>query len=366
MKKKILIVVGTRPNFIKVSRFKELAKTNHPELDVRIVHTGQHFNHQMSDVFFQQLNIQPDFFLEIPPSLPSTQMGNIMIRLEKLMDEEFFPELLIVPGDVNSTFAAALVANKKGIKLAHIESGLRSNDRSMPEEINRILTDEIADHYFITESSGVENLNAEAANGKLHFVGNTMIDTLVYFDEQIKQSSIMNELKIDGHPFILMTIHRPSNTDSKEDLKKLYDIISELNSKYKIVFPIHPRTVKRIEEFGLKSDFDGLGNLIATEALGYFEFQHLVLKAKLILTDSGGIQEESTFRQVPCLTLRNSTERPMTVVSGTNTLVSFDVGPIMNLIKDIEHESYKTGEVPELWDGNATKRILEIISTQIV
>ncbi|MBD3636694.1 MAG: UDP-N-acetylglucosamine 2-epimerase (non-hydrolyzing) [Crocinitomicaceae bacterium] len=362
MKKKILIVVGTRPNFIKITRFKDIAHQHYPNLEIKIVHTGQHFNYEMADVFFQQLHIQPDFFLEIPPTSPATQMGEIMIRLEKLIDETFYPDLMIVPGDVNSTFAAALTANKKGILLAHLESGLRSFDRNMPEEINRILTDEITDHYFITEPSGVENLTKENANGKMHFVGNTMIDTLVHFDTNIRNNQIASELALVNDPFILMTIHRPSNVDAESDLKKLIQLIEDVSSRYKIVFPVHPRTIQRLEKFNLKDRFEAISNLIITESMGYFEFQNLVLNASLIITDSGGIQEESTFRQVPSLTLRQNTERPVTVDSGTNQLVTFSVKEILSLIDQIEQGSYKKGSIPEKWDGKATERILKIIS----
>ena len=360
--KRILIIVGTRPNFIKVTQFKCVAE-DFDDLEVRIVHTGQHFDKNMSEVFFTQFGLQPDYFLNIGVGTPNTQMAKIMLGLEDLIQNQYAPDLLVVPGDVNSTFAAALTANKMGIKLAHLESGLRSFDRDMPEEINRILTDEIADHYFITEQSGVDNLKKEMKNGQLHLVGNTMIDTLVAFEDKIEASEIMSELKLVGSSYALMTIHRPSNVDSLEGLQKLYDLIRNLAEKYKVVFPIHPRTTARIKDFDLEEQFNALQNLILLGPLGYFEFQNLVKHASFILTDSGGIQEESTFRMVPCLTLRENTERPSTVDLGTNTLVSFEVEKLLSYIGKIEDKSYKAGKVPPLWDGNATRRILDVIST---
>lgn len=360
--KRVLIIVGTRPNFIKVTQFKRVAE-DFDDLEVRIVHTGQHFDKNMSEVFFTQFGLQPDYFLTIGEGSPNTQMAKIMLGLEDLIQNQYRSDLLVVPGDVNSTFAAALTANKMGIKLAHLESGLRSFDRDMPEEINRILTDEIADHYFITEQSGVDNLKKEEKNGQLHLVGNTMIDTLVAYEDKIEASNIMNELKLVGSSFALMTIHRPSNVDSLEGLQKLYDLILNLSEKYKVVFPIHPRTTARIKDFNLEEQFNSLQNLILLGPLGYFEFQKLVKQASFILTDSGGIQEESTFRRVPCLTLRENTERPITVDMGTNTLVSFDVEDLLSYIGKIEAKTYKMGEVPPLWDGDSTRRILEVIST---
>jgi UDP-N-acetylglucosamine 2-epimerase (non-hydrolysing) len=358
--KRILIIVGTRPNFIKVTQFKRVAE-DFDDLEVRIVHTGQHFDKNMSEVFFTQFGLQPDYFLNIGVGSPNTQMAKIMLGLEELIRDEFRPDLLIVPGDVNSTFAAALTANKMGIKLAHLESGLRSFDRDMPEEINRILTDEIADHYFITEQSGVDNLKKEMKNGKLHLVGNTMIDTLVAYEDKIESCEVLSELNLTDSKFVLMTIHRPSNVDSVEGLRKLFDLIRSLAEKYKVVFPIHPRTTARMKEYDIAEKFDALDNLHLLGPMGYFEFQKLIKHAAFVLTDSGGIQEESTYRRVPCLTLRENTERPSTVDIGTNTLVNFDVSELLKYIGKIEDQSYKMGEVPPLWDGNTTQRILDII-----
>lgn len=359
--KNILIVVGTRPNFIKVTQFRKVIE-RYDNLNLKIVHTGQHFDKNMAEVFFSQFGLAPDYFLNISATSPLTQMGEIMIKLEELIKETYMPDIIITPGDVNSTLAVAIVANKLEIKLAHLESGLRSNDREMPEEINRILTDEISDHFFVTEKSGLQNLKEEKKKGEVHFVGNTMIDTLVAYGPQIKESTILTDLGIEKE-FILTTIHRPSNVDSKEGLLKLAQLLDDLSDRYQMVFPIHPRTRAKVKKYNLENSFYNKENIIITDALGYFEFQNLVQACKLVLTDSGGIQEETTFRQVPCLTLRDSTERPSTTEIGTNTLLDFDVEQILSHIKQIEAGNYKTGVIPELWDGRATDRIVELINS---
>jgi UDP-N-acetylglucosamine 2-epimerase (non-hydrolysing) len=361
LKMNILILVGTRPNFIKVTLFKRVAAL-YPGVDLRIVHTGQHSDEKMANVFFKQFELQPDYFLNIPMTSPAIQMGEIMIRLAKLMEDTFQPDVLIVPGDVNSTLAGAIVANKMNIRLAHLESGLRSFDRTMPEEINRLLTDEISDLYFVTEPSGIEHLKSEGRKGEVHFVGNTMIDSLVGFQEEIQRSTILNDLQLEDKKYVLMTIHRPSNVDNREGLEKLLSLISRLSDRYKIVFPIHPRTIQRMNQFGLKDAFDQIKQLVMSEPIGYFEFQKLIQHAKFILTDSGGIQEESTYCRVPCLTLRENTERPVTITTGTNTLIPFDLDILNQYISDIEKGTYKTGSIPELWDGKATERIMSILA----
>lgn len=361
MTKKILIIVGTRPNFIKVTRFKELVK-KHPQLNVEIVHTGQHWDRNMSEVFFEEFGLKPDYMLTATAHSVVDQFSSMMSKLSELILEIGKPDLMIVPGDVNSTLASALVANKMGIPLAHLESGLRSNDRSMPEEINRLLTDEISDYFFVTEKSGLNHLEEEKKQGEVFFVGNTMIDTLVYFEPQILKSTIRQSLGIEEKPFILVTLHRPSNVDSPEGQTKIIRLFSELSKKYTIVFPIHPRTRKNFEAADHVSQWLENGNLHLLDPLGYFDFQSLVKHADLILTDSGGIQEESTYRQVPCLTLRENTERPITVDLGTNTLVPFNEALILGLIEDIHKGNYKKGEIPPLWDGKATERILDVIS----
>ena len=362
--KKILIIIGTRPNFIKVTQFKRIAQ-NYKNIELKIAHTGQHYDAKMSDIFFEQFGLIPDYFMNIPQASPNTQMAEIMLRLEDIIKNKFTPDLIIVPGDVNSTFAAALTANKMGIKIAHLESGLRSFDRTMPEEINRILTDEITDYYFVTEQSGIDHLKEENKKGEIVFVGNTMIDTMIAFEENIQTSPIMESLKLEKNKFVLMTIHRPALVDNKQEVEKLLSLIKHLSENYKIVFPIHPRTVNNLKKFDLLNEFESISNLILSEPMDYFAFQKLIANTKFILTDSGGIQEESTFRKVPCLTLRPNTERPITITMGTNKLIQFDLDEIKNEIKSIENGTYKKGEIPPLWDGKATERIMEFINKEI-
>ncbi|MFN8115604.1 MAG: UDP-N-acetylglucosamine 2-epimerase (non-hydrolyzing) [Bacteroidia bacterium] len=358
----ILIIVGTRPNFIKVTQFKEIAK-QYPKLNLKIVHTGQHYDDKMADIFFKQFKLTPDFFLNIAQGSPNSQIAEIMVKLENLIKNIFTPELIIVVGDVNSTLAASITANKMGIKLAHIESGLRSFDLSMPEEHNRILTDKLSDVFFVTEESGYNNLMNDGIDEKqILFSGNTMIDTLVAFSNEIENSSILNDFKLKPSEFVLMTMHRPATVDDRGGLEKLYELISHVTQKYKIVFPIHPRTLRKIEEYNLKESFINNKNLILTDPLDYFAFQKLIKYCKFILTDSGGIQEESTFVGIPCLTLRPNTERPVTVTHGTNTLIPFDLQVIKNSIAQIENGTYKKGVIPEFWDGKSTGRILKFVS----
>jgi UDP-N-acetylglucosamine 2-epimerase (non-hydrolysing) len=362
--KKLLVVIGTRPNFIKVTRFKKIA-ANYPEIDLKIAHTGQHFDNNMADVFFEQFNLTPDFFLNVSQSSANTQIAEIMLKLEKLVQTEFKPDLLLVVGDVNSTLAASLAADKLKIPLAHIESGLRSFDRSMPEEFNRIVTDQLADLLFITEPSGIENLKKENISAdKMRMIGNTMIDTLVEFNPQIERSEILTKLNIVPQKFVLCTIHRPATVDSEAGLRKLIALIETVTKKYKAVFPIHPRTVNNLKKFDLYKELTKNKNLITTEPLDYFAFQKLIKYCRFIVTDSGGIQEESTFLQVPCLTLRGNTERPVTCTIGTNTLVPFEISEIEKYILQIENGTYKKGQIPDLWDGHATERIFAALVKQ--
>jgi UDP-N-acetylglucosamine 2-epimerase (non-hydrolysing) len=363
-KKMILVVVGTRPNFIKVTQFKDEAK-NYPEIELKIVHTGQHFDNKMADIFFKQLNIYPDFFLEATNTSVVKQFADIMVKLEELIQSSFKPDLLLVVGDVNSTLAAALTANKTGVKMAHLESGLRSCDYTMPEENNRILTDAISDFFFITEKSGLVNLNKENLRGKKFLVGNTMIDTLVAFEHEIQASSILENLKIQPEDYALVTIHRPSNVDKRESLFKIIELLEFICERRKVVFPIHPRTVHKLREFEAFDRIESNKRIIITEPLDYFSFQKLIFDSKYVVTDSGGIQEESTFRRKPCLTLRPNTERPSTVEVGTNVLLEFNINAIGEKIQEIETGNYKKGDIPEFWDGKATQRIMEIIAKEI-
>jgi UDP-N-acetylglucosamine 2-epimerase (non-hydrolysing) len=359
MNNRILIVVGTRPNFIKITQFKKVNQQIGNPFDIKIVHTGQHYDDKMAAIFFQQFELEPDYFLNIPQASANSQMAEIMLRLENVINE-FKPALVMAVGDVNSTFAAAFTAHKLGIKVAHIESGLRSYDRGMPEEINRLLTDEISDYYFVTEQSGYDNLIKEGrSKDKLHFVGNTMIDTLVAFNHKIEESNILDEYHLISQKFVLMTMHRPATVDFEEGLTKLLDIIEYVNKNYKLVFPIHPRTLGKLQQFGLMERVKANDKIILTEPLDYFAFQKLTAHCRFVITDSGGIQEETTFRRVPCLTLRPNTERPSTVTIGTNELVPFDIETVQNKINSIIEGTYKKGDIPPMWDGKSTERILQ-------
>ncbi len=365
MAKKIFILIGTRPNFIKVTQFKKEA-AKFPGLEVKLIHTGQHYDEKLADVFFEQFSLQPDFFLHISASSANNQIAEIMISFEKLIISEK-PDLILVVGDVNSTLAGAISANKSGIKLGHIESGLRSFDKSMPEEFNRIIADHLSDYFFVTEQSGYDNLIREGKSPEnIFFVGNTMIDTLVAFDEEVQKNSILKQLDLIAGEFVLMTMHRPATVDSSNSLNKLMELIEMICHNYKLVFPVHPRTINKLKEFGLYERVKNINGLILTDALDYFSFQKLIVDCKLILTDSGGIQEESTFRQKPCLTLRPNTERPSTVEIGTNTLVPFDLEIIKTLIGQIKDGTYKRGSIPPLWNGNATERIVKILAEEIL
>lgn len=363
MKKKLLIVVGTRPNFIKVTCFKKENLLLGEPFDIKILHTGQHYDDKMANVFFEQFELTPDFFLNIPAASANTQMAEIMLRLEKIILQEK-PDLVLVPGDVNSTFAAALTCNKMGVKIAHIESGLRSFDRTMPEEFNRILTDEVTDYFFVTEPSGRKHLIKEGKpENRIFFSGNTMIDSMVAFKHKIDQSEILNSLGLNTSEYALMTMHRPATVDHAEGLKKLLETLTVITGQLKVVFPVHPRTVQNLKNFALFDEFKNLQGLILTEPQDYFAFQKLIANCRFVITDSGGIQEETTFLRIPCLTLRPNTERPVTVDTGTNELVPFDISIITKKIDEIMSGRFKKGEIPEFWDGKSTKRILEFCKT---
>ena len=358
--KKLLVVVGTRPNFIKVTRFKAVAADR--GMDVQLVHTGQHYDEKMSTVFFDQFGLVPDRFLNTPQVGPAAQMGHIMVALEAAVTE-MKPDMMIVPGDVNSTLAGALVANKMGIPLGHLESGLRSGDLGMPEEINRILTDRITDHFFVTEQSGLDHLKAEGRpDESVHFTGNTMIDTLVAFDAQVQAAPVLEELGLKGGGHVLMTIHRPATVDYGVELAKLVELVDFVAKDRKVVFPVHPRTTAKLQATGLLPRLVALPNVKMTGPMDYFNFQKLIATCAFVITDSGGIQEETTYRRVPCLTLRPNTERPITITMGSNRLITFDLPLLQAAIADIVEGRAKRGEVPPLWDGHATERVFDVIA----
>lgn len=355
MRKKILIVVGTRPNFVKITQFKKEAEQLN--LNLKIVHTGQHYDEKMSDIFLKQFNIEIDYFLNISGKTSNSLIGEIIIKLEEVVND-FAPDLLLSVGDVNSTLAASITANKLNIKLGHIESGLRSFDKKMPEEINRILTDELSDICFVTEESGIENLEKSGKlKNQIAYVGNTMIDTLVHYELEIEASEILNEIEFSN--YILVTMHRPSNVDTKYDLEKIISLLKEITKINNVVFSLHPRTKNNFIKYNLLTTLDSIDGLKLLPPQNYFAFQKLIKYSLCVITDSGGIQEETTFRKIPCITLRENTERPVTITQGTNMLMPFDNKEILNLLYSVEKNTFKKGTIPYLWDGKATERILK-------
>jgi UDP-N-acetylglucosamine 2-epimerase (non-hydrolysing) len=314
----------------------------------------------MSKIFFDDLNLpQPDFYLGVGSGSHAEQTGRIMIEFEKVLLSEN-PDLVIVVGDVNSTIACTLVASKLNIKTAHIEAGLRSFDREMPEEINRILTDAISDFLFVTEKSGLKNLKNEGIpDNKMFFTGNVMIDCLVSFLPLAEKSTILKEYELRRKNYILVTLHRPSNVDTEKELNGLLNLLNTISQERKVIFPIHPRTKSNINIFGLNNLVGK--NVILTEPIGYIDFLALTKNAELIITDSGGIQEESTYLGVQCITVRNNTERPITVEIGTNHLVGINSAKIEQAALNILAGKIKVGKIPELWDGKAAERISKII-----
>ncbi len=360
-----MIVVGTRPNFIKITQFEKEFKVYGDEFEYILVHTNQHYDENMSDIFFKQLKLKEPEYLNVTPASPSNQIGQAIIEIEKAVNHHS-PDALIVVGDVNSTLAGAIVGNKTNTKLFHLESGLRSYDNEMPEEINRLITDLVSDGFFVTEQSGYDNLVEAGKNeDQIHFVGNTMIDTLVAFDDVIQENNILEELGVEEKSFVLMTMHRPSNVDTKERLQILLNIIGKVAEDSHLILPIHHRTKNSLIKHGLFENLQSNPKVIITEALNYLAFQKLISTCKYVLTDSGGIQEETTYRRVPCLTLRDNTERPSTITIGTNELVEYNFEAVAEKINQIENGTYKTGAIPPHWDGQATKRIVEVLKKEL-
>lgn len=355
---KVLTCVGTRPNFIKITRLKECFEV-FSEVEFKLLHTGQHFDKNMSEVFFDQLKIpKPNYYLNASGKTQIEVIADIMVKFEAVISE-WRPDWVLVPGDVNSSLACALVATRNGIKVAHIESGLRSFDRTMPEEINRILIDDLSDLFLVTEQSGLDNLLAEGkSESKIVFTGNTMIDSLVKFTPQIDSSEILKKLNIQKDNFALMTFHRPGNVDEPQSLKILLNIVRKVAEIMKVVFPVHPRTIKNAEKFGL-SELLQHSNIAITEPMGYIDFLAATKNSKLIVTDSGGVQEETTFLQIPCLTVRPNTERPITITEGTNQLVTLNEQIMIEKIDVIIEGKSKTGTIPKYWDGKASERLVE-------
>jgi len=356
---KIISVVGTRPNIVKIaSLVKEFSK--HPDITNILVHTGQHYDEKMSDSFFRELEIpEPDINLGIGSGSHAEQTGRIMIEFEKVLLNEK-PDLVLVVGDVNSTLACALTSVKLGIKVAHIEAGLRSFDREMPEEINRILTDQISDYLFTTEKDAEKNLlNEGIAKSKIFFVGNLMIDTLLIHKERAS-----NLKKPDSNDYAILTLHRPSNVDDKETLSNILEIIREIQSQIKIIWPMHPRTRNNLEGFNLKEKLKEMKNVSISDPLTYLEFMNAVMNSKFVLTDSGGIQEETTVLNIPCITLRDNTERPVTIEQGTNYLAGSNKNSILEIIQKVLNGKAKQYRGIEFWDGKAAERIVSVIKNE--
>ena len=381
--KRILVVAGARPNFVKIAPLMEqlaAAKARGAQVETLLLHTGQHYDAKMSHLFFEQMQIPaPDVNLEVGSGTHGQQTGEVMIRFEPVV-RDWHPDTVVVVGDVNSTIACALVAAKMNVRVAHVEAGLRSFDRTMPEEVNRVLTDAISDLLFVSEPSGVDNLRAEGiAAEKIHLVGNVMIDSLRRFLPLAQQSSALRDLGLIGDgrgeteqagtpvlPFALVTLHRPSNVDEQESLERILRVLAEIGREIAVLFPVHPRTRERIAKFSLGHFVrDSWGSekrgVMLCDPLGYLEFLHLQSAAKLVLTDSGGIQEETTALGVPCLTLRENTERPITVTEGTNILVGSDPTVILREARAILHGNSKAGRCPALWDGKTASKIVDLL-----
>ena len=359
---KIFLVVGARPNFMKLAPlWRELKKNG--EFEPYVVHTGQHYDYEMSKVFFEDLELpEPDFYLGVGSDSHARQTANMMVKLEELFLKEK-PDLVAVFGDVNSTLAAALVTSKILISLAHVEAGLRSFRRSMPEEINRVVTDLLSDYLFAPDEIAVQNLKNEGKDEKnIYFVGNIMIDSLNYILEKIEalEDTILEKYKLKKRQYALLTLHRPINVDKKETLEQLFNIFRKIAARIQIVFPVHPRTRKNMEIWGIEAN-----GVILLEPLRYREFVALEKNALFVLTDSGGVQEETTVLGVPCLTLRPETERPVTEILGTNTVVDRDEDKILKYVNIILNGSYKNGKIPPLWDGKTAKRIVGVLEQVI-
>ncbi|HUU19403.1 MAG TPA: UDP-N-acetylglucosamine 2-epimerase (non-hydrolyzing) [Sedimentisphaerales bacterium] len=362
---KILNVVGARPNFMKIAPLMA-EYSRHENIHAILVHTGQHYDDIMSDLFFSELGIpKPDINLEVGSGSHAVQTAEIMKRFEPVLINHK-PDVVVVVGDVNSTIACGLVAVQLGAKLAHVEAGLRSFDRSMPEEINRVLTDSISDFLFCTEQSGVDNLIREGIpQEKVHFVGNVMIDTLLKNRGKAQGSTILDRLALNDNKYALLTLHRPANVDDQQVFGHILDGIDFILKDMPVIFPIHPRTRKNLYSTALGKRVDNMAELRLMDPLGYLDFLRLMTSAAVVLTDSGGIQEETTILKVPCLTLRENTERPVTVKCGSNQIVGRNPQRMIAAYKEAVNTNSERYLTPPLWDGRATERIVRILLEEL-
>ena len=365
IKKSILCVVGARPNFMKIAPIMQAFGAGVNPILAKIVHTGQHYDEAMNKSFFADLGIpQPDINLGVGSGSHAVQTAEVMRRFEPVLDQEQ-PAAILVVGDVNSTIACALVAAKKGVAVIHVEAGLRSYDRAMPEEINRVLTDQLSDLLYTTERSALHNLAREGIDpSRVQFVGNVMIDTLHHnLKKAIPASvSLANSGADISKGFVVLTLHRPSNVDQESILKTLLETVGQISQQLPVIFPLHPRTKSRIEQFHLEALLTQ-SNIYTLPPVGYLHMLGLMREAKMVLTDSGGIQEETTALGVPCITLRDNTERPITVEEGTNVVVGSAHEKVLAAAQDVLLTGGKAGRVPEYWDGHAAERIAEHLRT---
>jgi UDP-N-acetylglucosamine 2-epimerase (non-hydrolysing) len=359
---KIINVAGARPNFMKIAPLMDSFRSQ-AGIESMLVHTGQHYDEKMSDLFFRELGIpEPDVNLGVGSGSHAVQTAAIMQAFEPVLLEHK-PHAVLVVGDVNSTIACGLVTAKLGIKLIHVEAGLRSFDRSMPEEINRVLTDAIGDLLFCSEQSGVDNLRQEGvAEDKIHLVGNVMIDTLLRHRGKAETSRILHSLGLSNGAYAVTTLHRPSNVDDVATLRGVMGALEEIGREMPVIFPIHPRTRQRLASFGIQTNH---AQIRLIDPLGYLDFLKLISAARVVLTDSGGIQEETTILKVPCLTLRNNTERPVTVAVGSNQLVGSEPASILKAYRHLQNHPGRSSATPPLWDGHAAERIVRIIQEKL-
>ncbi len=362
---KIISVVGARPNFMKIAPIVAVMDRYPMAIDHLLVHTGQHYDEKMSRAFFHALRLpKPDIDLGVGSGSHAEQTGRIMIEFEKVCLRER-PDLVLVVGDVNSTMACAITAKKLGIKVAHVEAGLRSRDMAMPEEINRLCTDVLCDFLFTTDRFANENLQNEGVPAdKIFFVGNVMIDTLLRHKEAAKKLSLRRELGLKPKQYATLTLHRPSNVDDKQTLEGILQALTAIAKELPIVFPMHPRTKSRVEGFGLGGYLNfgqEVRGIWCTEPLGYLELLHLNMEARMVLTDSGGLQEEATVLGVPCITLRHNTERPITCTEGTNRIVGNAPQSIVSAARAVAVQPPRKARIPEKWDGRAAERIVRIL-----